>query len=123
MFKRKQIIKNMQERISILETRHFESRIQEIKFHQKVKQLEQKTKELECKHNFTFDYCNSSIGMFKTNYVQHKCTYCGKITTKQWDCVAKRGQQALKLLNLVPKDWKIKGDKNAKTNTKTENRN
>lgn len=77
----------------------------------RVKRLEQKVKQLECKHNFTFDYC-SSIGIWgETNLVHHKCTDCDKTTMKRWDNVAKKGQQALKLLNLVPKDWKIKGDK------------
>lgn len=110
MFKRKQTIKDIQERISILETRHFKSRMQEIKFHQKIKQLEQKVKHLGCKHNFTFSCCIIS-GVFRTYYVHYKCTECDKITSKRWDCIAKKGQQALKLLNLVPKDWKIKGDK------------
>lgn len=108
MFGRKQIIKDIQtikdiqERISTLG-------IEQYKLKGQVIQLEQKTKQLECKHNFTFD-CYS-VGILGTCYVQHRCTDCYKVTMKQWDNVAKKGQQALKLLNLVPKDWKIKGDK------------
>lgn len=104
MFKRKQIIKNMQERISVLTGRHYNLKKQVI-------ELEQKIEQLECKHNFVFDCC-CVIGIWKQSCcVRYKCTECGKTTIKQWDHVAKKGQQALKLLNLVPKDWKIKGDK------------
>lgn len=102
MFKRKQIIKTMQDSISFLIVRHYNIRKRVIK-------LEQKVKQLECKHNFTFD-CYYNIGVFRTDCVEHKCTYCGKTTRKKWNDIAKKGQQALKLLNLVPKDWKIKGD-------------
>ena len=103
MFKRKQTIKNMQEEILVLGKRYFDLKGQTINLKQKIRQL-------ECKHNFTF--CHYGIiGIFKTNCIHHRCTECGKTTMKIWDNVAKKGQQALKLLNLVPKDWKIKGDK------------
>ena len=102
MFKRKQIIKDIQENISFLTKGHYNLRNRVIK-------LEQKTKELGCKHNFTFDCYR--VGFSGACYIYHKCTYCGKTTIKQWDNIAKKGQQALKLLNLVPKNWKIKGDK------------
>jgi len=101
MFKRKQIINDIQESISFLTSKHYSVR-------ERVIKLEQRTKQLECKHNFIFDCC---LTTFLTNYIRHKCTECGKTTIKQWDCVAKKGQQALKLLNLVPKNWKTKGDK------------
>lgn len=76
----------------------------------RVIKLEQRIKQLECKHNFKFDRW-FGLRFFGTKYIQHKCTECDKTTIKNWDNVAKKGQQALKLLNLVPKDWKIKGDK------------
>ena len=99
MFKRKQIIKDMQESISFLTTKHYN-------LQERITELERKTKELECRHNFKFDYFCVS---FSGRYICYKCTECGKTTMKNWDNVAKKGQQALKLLNLVPKDWKIKG--------------
>lgn len=100
--KRKQIIKDMQESISVLTAKHYNIR-------ERVIELEQKVKQLECKHNFIFN--TYRIGFMDTCYVHHKCTKCGKTITKQWDFVVKKEQQALKLLNLVPKDWKIKGNK------------
>lgn len=118
--KRKRIIKNMQEEISVLKTRQFKLRRQVTELEQKtkyfdglhrhVKQLEQRVTQHECKHNFKFDNWDS-LGIGGPYYVCHKCTECDKATIKNWDSIAKKGQQALKLLNLVPKDWKIKGDK------------
>lgn len=103
MFKVKQVIEDMQSTISVLKTRQFKLRRQVTEFEQKIKQL-------ECKHNFKFN--SYYVGKFlDTKVVYHKCTECGKATVKNWDNIAKKGQWALKLLNLVPKDWKIKGDK------------
>lgn len=99
--KRKRDIENMQEKISTLEIRYYTLKVQVIGFKQKIKQL-------ECKHNFRFDRYHRSL---MSCFVYHKCTECDKITVKGWDNIAKKGQQALKLLNLVPKDWKTKGDK------------
>ena len=91
--------------------RNVEIRLQIGLLEKQVEQLKQKVMQLECKHNFVFDCCRN-IGIWEQyHYVQHKCIYCDKTTTKQWDRAAKKEQQALKLLNLVPKDWKIKGDK------------
>ena len=102
MFWRKQTIKDMQAEISVLRTRQFKLRRQVTEFEQKIKQL-------ECKHDFKFN--RYWVGYLGNGYVYHKCIECNKETAKRWDNVARKGQQALRLLNLIPKDWKIKGDK------------
>ncbi|KKN77875.1 hypothetical protein LCGC14_0356120 [marine sediment metagenome] len=77
--------------------------------------LERKIKQFECDHTFRFRNWDerevvliSYPGRF--GRVFYKCPECGKIKRKYWKYLTKKEQQALRILDLVPEDWAIKGD-------------
>ena len=72
----------------------------------KIQKIEIRIKQLECSHDYKFNRYNETP---ISKWVFHKCPMCGKEAIKEWDRIAKKEQQALKLLNLVPKSWAIKG--------------
>ncbi len=75
----------------------------------RIRQLELRVKQLECKHSFNFEgYIEDHYGRDKFRKIYHKCGLCNKTMIKRWGAVAKKGQQAMKLLNLVPRDWEVK---------------
>jgi hypothetical protein len=78
-----------------------------------ISDLKLRVTQLECTHVFKFKECieRHLPNLFGTGYgLVYECPCCGKTKNRYWRYLNRKEQQALKTLDLVPEDWKVKED-------------